>query len=68
MSQMRPRFAYYICEVTRVDRIVRWDPELKLEFKHFTIAAERRPLSAVPKDARVHPWRWDKREPRRTVA
>lgn len=65
MSSSRPRFAYRICEATRVDRIVRWDPDLKLEFQHYAIAAEREPLDTVPKDARIHPWRWDKREPRR---
>jgi hypothetical protein len=68
MSSMRPRYAYRICEVTRVENIVRWDPVLKTEFSHYTIAAERGPLESVPKEARVHPWRWDKREPRRKVA
>lgn len=62
MSQVRPRFAYRICEVARVDRIVSWDPTLKTEFQHYTIAALRVPVTEVPKDARVHPWRWDKRD------
>jgi hypothetical protein len=61
MSQMRPRYAYRICEVSRVDHIVRWDPTLKTEFSHYEITAERKPLGSVPEDARVHPWRWDKR-------
>lgn len=67
-SPLRPRLAYRICEVTRVNRIVCWDPVLKTEFQHIEIAAERTPLNAVPKAARVHPWRWDKREPRRKTA
>ena len=62
MSTVRPRFAYRICEVSRVDKIVGWDPVLKTEFKRLEIAAERVALNSVPKDARVHPWRWDKRE------
>jgi hypothetical protein len=62
MSTQRPRFAYRICEVSRVDRIVRWDPALKTEFQYYTIAADRKALDAVPEGARVHPWRWDKRE------
>jgi hypothetical protein len=62
MSTMRPRFAYRICEVTHVDRLVRWDPALKTEFQHYKITAERKPLDTVPKEARIYPWRWDKRE------
>jgi hypothetical protein len=62
MSSFRPRFAYRICEVSRVDRIVGWDPVLKTEFKRLEIAAERVALDSVPKTARVHPWCWDKRE------
>jgi hypothetical protein len=68
MSTTRPRFAYLICEISRVDRIVSWDPVLKTEFQYFKIATERKPLDAVPKDARVHSWHWDKREPRRKQA
>jgi hypothetical protein len=68
MSAMRPRFAYRICEVARIDRIVCWDPVLKTEFQYYTIAAERKLLGDVPENARVHPWRWDKREPRRKKA
>jgi hypothetical protein len=65
MSEIRPRFAYKICEVSRVDKIVSWDPVLKTEFQRLEIAAERVALDAVPKTARVHPWRWDKREARK---
>jgi hypothetical protein len=64
-STVRPRYAYYICEVTRVDKIVGWDPALKTEFQRLEIAAKRVPLDSVPEDARVHPWRWDKREARK---
>jgi len=66
MSTQRPRFAYRICEVSRHDRIVRWDSEIKTEFQHYSIAAERKPLDTVPKDAHVHPWRWDKRARQKT--
>ena len=68
MSTQRPRFAYRICKVTHVDRLVGWDPVLKTEFQHYKITAERKALGTVPKEARVHPWRWDKREPRRKQA
>ena len=44
MSTQRPRFAYRICKVTHVDRLVGWDPVLKTEFQHYKITAERKAL------------------------
>jgi hypothetical protein len=67
MSPTRPRFAYRIRDVAHRDSLVRWDPELKQEVQQLTITAERSPISSVPKNARVHPWRWDKRESRRIM-
>ena len=63
MSPTRPRYAYRICALTS-NHLVSWDPALKQEVRRLTITADRLPPSSVPKDARVHPWRWDKREPR----
>jgi hypothetical protein len=61
MSEIRPRFAYRVCEVSRTDRIVAWDPTLKTEFVRFSIVATRVARNAVPAGAKVHPWRWDRR-------
>ncbi len=62
MSQVRPRFAYRVCEVTRTDRIVQWDPEFKTELVRIDVVARRVDRSAVPADAKVHPWKWDRRK------
>ena len=69
MSPTRPRYAYRVCAIdAAADRAVRWDPELKLEVRRLTITVDRLSARDVPRDARIHPWRWDKREPRRRAA
>jgi hypothetical protein len=65
MSTTRPRFAYRISRVTRANPRVHWDPVLKTEVHRLAIEVDRVPIPAVPKTARVHPWRWDKREARK---
>ena len=61
MSEIRPRFAYRVCEVKRTDRIVAWDPVMKTEFVKIDIVATRVDRSTVPEGVRIHPWRWDRR-------
>jgi hypothetical protein len=65
MSTVRPRYAYRIKEVTNASSHVHWDQAAKAEARQLQIVADRVATTAVPKDARVHPWKWDKREARR---
>jgi len=64
MSQVRPRYAYRIEEVSQKTPHVRWDATAKAEVRQLQIVADRVAASAVPKTARIHPWKWDKRETR----
>lgn len=69
MSPTRPRGAYRISAIeVSADRAVRWDLALKQEVRQLTIVVDRVPTSAVPENARVHPWRWDKRDRRRALS
>ena len=62
MSPTRPRGAYRISAVDGpADHAVRWDPAAKQEARQLTITADRVSLIDVPKYARVHDWRWDRR-------
>lgn len=67
-SERRPRYAYRIALVSRVDSLVRWDPTYKREWRRMALEVVRVELAAVPANATVHPWRWDKRTPARKLA
>ena len=60
-SPTRPRFAYRVRGVRRVDPLVRWDPARKAELHRLAIEVDRVPIAELPTAARVHDWRWDKR-------
>ena len=64
MSEIRPRFAYRVEGVTETSPNVHWDQTAKAEVRLLKIVAERVATTAVPTHARVHPWKWDKREAR----
>ena len=57
----RPRYAYKIRSVTRIEPIVRWDGAANAEVRRLAIEVDRVALASVDPSARVHPWRWDKR-------
>lgn len=60
-SPTRPRYAYCIRGITRVDPLVRWDPARKVEQRRLAIEVDRVPIAELPAAARVHDWHWDKR-------
>lgn len=62
MSSVRPRHAYQIEMIDVPDRSVRWDQTAKAEVRRITIEARRVEVAKVPKSAKVHPWRWDRRD------
>ena len=66
-SPTRPRFAYRVREVSRVDPLVRWDPAQKKELRRLAIEVDRMPITKLPTAARVHDWRWDKRASKRDL-
>jgi hypothetical protein len=61
MSAMRPRYAYRVEQVTNSSSEVHWDPVAKTEARQLQIGVVRVPRDGVPKHARVHVWKWDKR-------
>lgn len=66
-SPTRPRFAYRVRGVTRIEPLVRWDGSAKAEVRRLAIEVDRVPLASVEPSARIHPWRWDKRAPRKAL-
>jgi hypothetical protein len=64
MSEVRPRFAYRIERVTMAFPNVHWDAKAKAEARLLQIIVDRVDKCAVPRDARIHPWKWDRREAR----
>jgi hypothetical protein len=64
MSEVRPRWAYCIEQVTKASPSVLWDPAAKAEVHHLQIVVDRVAKTAVPRHARIHPWRWDRRDGR----
>lgn len=64
MSQVRPRHAYRVAQVINASSLVRWDPAAKAEVRNLQFVVVRRSVAAVPKRARIHPWKWDRRESR----
>jgi len=64
MSEVRPRYAYRIERVTLAFPNVHWDQKAKAEVRLLKIVVDRIVASGVPRDARIHPWKWDRREAR----
>jgi hypothetical protein len=64
MSEVRPRYAYHIEKVTSALPNVHWDPTAKAEVRLLQIVAARVAKDGVPPHARIHPWKWDRREAR----
>ena len=60
-SPTRPRFAYRVRGVLRVDPLVHWDPTRKAELRRLAFEVDRVPIAELPAAARVHDWRWDRR-------
>jgi len=61
MSEVRPRHAYRVGEVINVSSKVRWDAEKKTEVRLLQIVVDRVATTAVPRGARIHAWKWDRR-------
>jgi hypothetical protein len=61
MSEVRPRFAYCLRSVTPTSPRVRWDMDAKAEVHQLVFEVDRIAAAGVPKHARVHSWKWDKR-------
>lgn len=64
MSATRPRYAYRIERLTLAFPNISWDSLVKAEVRLLKLIVERVAKDAVPKRARIHPWKWDKREAR----
>ncbi len=62
MSEVRPRFAYRVERVVAASPNVHWDPVAKAEILLLQIVADRVAKGTVPRHARIHPWKWDRRE------
>lgn len=67
MSEVRPRYAYRIEAVTASSPNVHWDPVAKAEARRLQIVADRVAATAVPQHAKIHPWKWDRREAKGTL-
>lgn len=65
MSEVRPRYAYRVTQVTNASSLVHWDLAAKAETRRLQLVADRVASTAVPPHARIHPWKWDRRESRR---
>jgi hypothetical protein len=68
MSQTRPRFAYRVERVTRAFPNVGWAKKEQMEERLLQLDVDRIDASAVPEHARIHPWKWDKREAKHALA
>ncbi len=64
MSEVRPRYAYRVDQVIPTTPNVSWDPIAKAEVHRLQIVADRVAKDGVPPHARIHPWKWDRREAR----
>lgn len=64
MSEVRPRYAYRVDRVTLAFPNVTWDLFAKAEARLLQIVVDRVAATAVPKNAKIHSWKWDKREAR----
>jgi len=67
MSEVRPRYAYRIEQVTPVSPAVRWDPSAKAELRDLRLCVSRVSVNSVTRDAHVHGWRWDRRVARHSA-
>lgn len=68
MSEVRPRYAYRVERMTMAFPSVTWDPIAKAEARLLQIVVDRVAAITVPKNARIHPWKWDKREAKHVAA
>lgn len=66
MSEVRPRHAYRVKWVINASSLVRWDSAAKAEVRRLQFVVARVAATAVPKRARIHPWKWDRRASRST--
>jgi hypothetical protein len=64
MSEVRPRHAYRIACMASAFPGVTWDPVAKTEARLIAFTVDRIAASAVSRDAKIHPWKWDRREAR----
>ena len=62
MSGRRPRFAYRISRVRPTLPNVCWDPAAKAEVHFLQFVVAKIAVTAVPRNVRIHSWRWDRRE------
>lgn len=62
MSERRPRYAYRIEDVEHTSSQVCWNPAAKVETHLLKFIVARVPVTSVPRHARIHPWKWDRRE------
>lgn len=60
-SATRPRYAYCVRDVACIDSRVLWDPARKAELRRIVFEVDRLSITDLPRAARVHAWRWDKR-------
>lgn len=58
---VRPRYAYRVEQVINLSSKVYWDSVVKAEAWQLQIGVARVLQEVVPRHARVHPWKWDKR-------
>lgn len=65
MSEVRPRFAYRVGRVEKAHPKVAWNAADKIEIHQLNLIVDRVALLAVPEHARVHAWKWDKRQAKR---
>lgn len=64
MSEIRPRHAYRVERVVSAFPGVTWDSAEKSEVHLLNVFVDRVGKDAVPQHARIHPWKWDRREAR----
>ena len=68
MSQTRPRYAYRVEGVKLAFPSVGWAKKEQMEERLLKLEVTRVDASAVSKHARIHPWKWDKREAKHALA
>jgi len=59
MSDTRPRFAYRVLQVVASSKVALESGGL--ESRKLQIEVDRIVAAGVPPQARVHPWKWDRR-------
>lgn len=67
MSEVRPRYAYRVEQVVASSPNVGWDPIANAEVRALQIVVDRVATTAVPRNARLHRWKWDRRQAKGTL-